>query len=353
MNILYVNVIEENAEWGAEVFMDRALRTLGHETQCLDFRRHRSELAQRLNKMSRPDAFLLQRGDGFPLPLIRAIRVPRFFWASELVARCRDQDRLLSSGLFEHVFLRTTDCIDAVVERGWLKRNQCSVLMSGFDTDQADVLPDSPRDIDVLFVGSATERRSAILGQLSAALGDRLTVTSAWGLDQSALFKRARIVLNIHAEEFLDVETRVFEVLGAGALLITEKLAADNPFSSTDLVEVISPDEMISSARYYLDHEAERAAIATCGNACARSNHTYLARARQIVEILDSAGEALPANKEWLEKGLRWYAYSGLEALSWVPKVRRASRAARSIVARAWHSLRERTSMRRGTDALA
>jgi Glycosyl transferases group 1 len=284
MRIFYVNVIERNAGWGAEWYLDRALRGLGHETCCLDYKVHRRELHQRFLDAPDSDVFLLQRGDRFPLRLVRAVRVPRFFWASELVSRRRDQDPLLKSGLFDHVFVRGRACVDEVVRRGWLVEAHCSVLLSAVDRDVYTPLPAVPKDIDVLFVGSLTPRRRAMLREVGQHC--QLVTTSAFGRDAARLFNRTRVLLNIHAEEARDTETRVFEALGCRGFLLSERLSSENPFSEQDLVQFDSTNDLIDRIRYYVAHDREREAIAAHGYASVRAGHTYAHRAQQIVEVM-------------------------------------------------------------------
>lgn len=284
MRILYANVIEQHAGWGAEWFMNLAFQALGHTTHCVDYRENRYLLHRRFLEAPQCDVFFLQRGDGFPFPIIEAVQVPRLFWTSELVARCRDHDRLLKSGLFDHVFLRTPACIDAVVSKGWLKREQCSVLLSAFDEKVHRPLPEVTKDIDVLFVGSITPRRREFLDKISDVC--ELTVASAFGEEMVKLMNRAKIVLNIHAGDYLDTETRVFEALGCGAFLLTERLSSENPFSAQDLVQFDSVDELVGKLRYYLMHDQERGRIARHGHVSALNGHTYMHRAQEIVDIM-------------------------------------------------------------------
>jgi len=315
MKIFYVNVIEQNAGWGAEWFMDRALRGLGHETVCLDYRAHRPRLARRFLTPPGCDVFLLQRGEYFPLPLIRSVQAPRLFWASELVSRCRDQDRLIRSGLFDHVFFRTPQCIDAVVARGWIARERCSILLSGFDPEVFRPIPNAPKDVDVLFIGHLTPRRQAVLDQLYGREVN-VTVVPAFGEEMAQWLNRAKIVLNIHAEEYADTETRVYEVLGCGAFLLSERLSAENPFGDGDLVQVASPDQFPDRIAYFLSHSEERAHIAEQGHRAALGGHTYRHRAREIVGVMSdliaqrSASAARPSARPF---GL--YAYAAWESL--------------------------------------
>lgn len=284
MRIFYANVIEQNAGWGAEWFMNKGFRALGHITHCVDYRKYRHRLYRYFLNAPESDVFLLQRGDYFPISLIESVQIPRFFWASELVSRCRDQDRLLRTGLFDHIFLHSNECLEAIVSEGWVDRSKCSVLLNGFDEIFHYPIPDTRKDIDVLFVGSMTLRRKKILSRVNSSFN--VTIASAFGEELVRLFNRAKIVLNIHAEDYSDTETRVFEALGCGAFLLTERLSSENPFSEQDLAQFDSSDDLIDKTRYYLAHDQERESIARHGYTSALNGHTYTHRAQGIVEIM-------------------------------------------------------------------
>ena len=304
LKILYLNCIETNSGWGAEWFMDAAFRLEGCEPHSIDYRRNRNNLYLRFLKAPQCNAFFLQRGDWFPLELVRAVQTPRFFWTSELFSRCRDHDHLLKSGLFDHVFMRTPNCIDAVVEKGWIKRERCSVLLSAFDQNLHRSLPLVQKDIDVLFIGSLTPRRIAFLESLPAELN--LLMVSAFGESMVEYVNRAKIVLNIHAEDYLDTETRVFETLGCGAFLLTERLSVENPFTDQDLVQFGGLDDLVGNIEYYLIHDHEREAIAAHGARTALDAHTYMHRAQEIIDVMSrfvqtSDDAARPTIKKSLE----------------------------------------------------
>ncbi|MFA5393869.1 MAG: glycosyltransferase [Candidatus Ratteibacteria bacterium] len=309
MKIFYASVIEKNAGWGSEYFLDKALRGLGHETYCVDYRKNRYRLYKRFINAPDCDAFLLQRGDYFPTPLIKSLRVPRLFLASELVSRNRDQDRLLKSRLFDHTFLHSKDCIHAVTSRNWVKPDKCSLLLSAFDDNFHRKNPEIVRDIDLLFVGRMSNRRRIILQKIAPRFN--CLVTKAFGKEMVRLFNRAKIVLNIHNEDFLDTETRVFETLGCGSFLLTEQLSSENPFSEHELVQFKNTEDLMRKIRYFLDHQEEREAIAERGHSAALKNHTYTHRARQIAEVMSSFLKPVPENSRGtIRRGLdlRMYA---------------------------------------------
>lgn len=276
MRLLYSNVIQQNKGWGAEWFTNNALNDIGIETETIDYRAHRFSLPLKFF-FSRPaDYFLLQRGDRFPLGILDNIQVPKFFWASELVSRRRDQDRLFQYG-FDHVFVRGEICKKAVIEKKWVPEDRVSILLSAYDPKifyKTNVI----KDIDVLFVGSLTPRRKKILGQIP-----NVTIQKAYGLELQNLINRSKIILNIHAEEYVDTETRVFEVLGAGGFLLSERLGSENPFSEIVQCDISDFAEKID---FYLKNEVERERIAKLCYEKART-HTYTDRAREILTIIE------------------------------------------------------------------
>lgn len=276
MKLLYSNVIEQNKGWGAEWFLNQAFHATGVETQTIDYRAHRFSLPFKFFFSKPFEYFLLQRGDRFPLEILDTIKTPKFFWASELVSRRRDQDRLFQYKKFDHVFVRGHACKSIITQKGWTSEEKISILLSAFDPaifNKQEV----KKDIDVLFVGSLTPRRKEILSKLQ-----NITVTKAYGLELSKLINRSKIVLNIHAENFLDTETRVFEVLGSGSFLLTERLATENPFKEG--IHLVESDihEFEKNIQYYLEHEDEREKIALQGYAEAHAHHTYVHRAKYI-----------------------------------------------------------------------
>ncbi|MBI3601114.1 MAG: glycosyltransferase family 1 protein [Nitrospinae bacterium] len=286
IKIFYLGVHEGHAGWGSEWFVNNAFNTLGHKTYCVDYRKNRHKLYKYFLNAPQNDVFLLQRGEYFPIPLIKSIGVPRFFWASELVSRCRDQDRLLKHNLFDHIFLHSNKCREAVVSWGWVDPKRCSVLLNGFDESLFRPIPNIQKDIDILFIGTITTRRKEILNRLKSQFN--VLIASAFGEEMVRLFNRAKIVLNIHAEDVLDTETRVFEVLGCGAFLLTERLSPENPFSRNELVEFDTTEELCNKLQYFLNHDDDRNKIAGHGYAAAFSGHTYIHRAQEIIRIMSA-----------------------------------------------------------------
>ncbi|MCW5852086.1 MAG: glycosyltransferase family 1 protein [Anaerolineae bacterium] len=95
-------------------------------------------------------------------------------------------------------------------------------------------------------------------------------------------YVQARIVPNISRRD--DVNLRVFEALGAGAFLLTNRVPALGKLfeDGKHLATYDTISEAVEKARYYLEHHAEREAIARAGYEWVRSRHTY----RQRVETI-------------------------------------------------------------------
>lgn len=285
MRILYLNVIELNAPWGAEVAVSRALRAAGHDVIDLDFRKYRSALARRIEELGDFDAVLLQRGDYLPALLLEVFNRPIVVWITELVSRRRDHNAILRSSRAARVFVRTPGCAATLVERGWTTDDRTEVLLSGYDDQLFRPAASADHDIDVLFVGSLTRRRDNWLAELSRSFN--VTHRQAFGRDMAALIARARVVLNIHASDHLDTETRVFEALGCRSFLISEKLSDESPFRNEQhLVEVESVGAMREAIAKYLADSDARRQIAAAGHAFVLREHSYAARAARIAEVL-------------------------------------------------------------------
>lgn len=316
MRLLYINKIETNANWGLETFLNQEFRRLGIETICVDYEKNKYHLATGLSEIDQDfDAFLLQRGGGYlpPLQVIKAIQRPRFFLFTELVARNPKQHCLLTSNLFEKIFLRSLPCVERVTQHGWLSGTQVDLVLSAIDLNFHKPFSEKEKDIDVLFIGTLLPRRQQIIEQLSQKF--QLVFKQAFGAEMGELISRAKIVLNIHGETFLDTETRVYEVLAYGGFLITEQLSSENPFQSgMHLVEVSTVSEMESKIAHYLDHPEERRTIAEAGYQEVIHNHTFLQRARQILQaiaphISQRAATTPPLNREALQRCIlleRW-----------------------------------------------
>ncbi|WP_406542228.1 glycosyltransferase [Clostridium ljungdahlii] len=178
-------------------------------------------------------------------------------------------------------------------------------MVNGFDEMMQYKMPSTLKDIDVLFVGTPSKRREKIIQILEKKFN--IVYTQAFGEEMTKYFNRAKIVLNLHTFENLDTETRVFEALGCGAFLISEKLSTENPFiSGKDYVEVETGDvEAIDKAiEYYLRNSKERNQIAESGYNEALKHHTYTERAKYITEVMEKYTGEIDKSKPAINKNV-------------------------------------------------
>lgn len=105
--------------------------------------------------------------------------------------------------------------------------------------------------------------------------------------EAAEVYNQSRIVFNVSARRELNM--RVFEALGSGAFLLTDRLPeSETPFKDgVHYVMYDDMDDMIEKARYYLAHEDEREKIAAAGHSEAVASHTYMHR---TMTLLDRVG---------------------------------------------------------------
>ena len=281
MRILYFSVIEQHAGWGAEYFLNKAMLRKGISTYPIDYRKNRHRIARILLEFGLPfDAVLVQRGDHFPLEVVTSLCGPRVFLFTELLERCSDADHLFRSDIFDAYLVRGPRCKRILADRGHPAQNKIHYFLSSVDPET--FFPqEREKEFDCVFVGSITPRREAILHELSKHF--RIEVRRAFGREACDLFNQAKIVLNIHADSFLDTETRVYEVLASGSLLISEALSEENPFRpGVHYVEAASAEDLESAVAYYLNNPAERIGIAQAGYREVIAGHTFDCRAEQL-----------------------------------------------------------------------
>lgn len=221
--MLYLGVHEKNFPWGAEVAMSR-----GFEGRCrqlkVDFRARPKELARDLDRLcARSDFCFLQNGVGMPLSLLKRIRIPLCFFASEASRPGIEAHMaLIESRRPELVLSHTGD-----VERFCRERSIPVVrVVNAHNSSQYRFLDRAPL-YDVALVGSITGRRSRLVDELRAA-DPALEVLAESCFDPlrvNEIYNSSRIVLHLMAGDGLHyLPTRLFEVMPTAAALVCEDL---------------------------------------------------------------------------------------------------------------------------------
>ena len=142
----------------------------------------------------------------------------------------------------------------------------------------------SVKKYDVCFIGHMnSENRIEALDTFFKAFpnfyyGQRLFEAAAEKYCQS------KIVFNISIKD--DINMRCFEAMSTKSLLLTNWLPTlgDLFEDGKHLVTYKTMDEAIDKAKYYIEHDSEREAIAQAGFDEVRAKHTFVHRARQVLD---------------------------------------------------------------------
>lgn len=108
------------------------------------------------------------------------------------------------------------------------------------------------------------------------------------GPDMVRAINSYKIHLNRNID--IDINYRTFETLGCKTFILTNYTdGLDELFDiGRELVTYGGGDDLLNKVRYYLENPGERNAIAEAGYNRVKRDHTYLVRARQLVEMLNA-----------------------------------------------------------------
>jgi glycosyltransferase involved in cell wall biosynthesis/GT2 family glycosyltransferase/tetratricopeptide (TPR) repeat protein/2-polyprenyl-3-methyl-5-hydroxy-6-metoxy-1,4-benzoquinol methylase len=155
-------------------------------------------------------------------------------------------------------------------------------------------LPPIGKAYDIVFAGQTLPQwhgeRVRLLQRLEQA-GFDLRVESKILEEMALLYARGRMVFNRSLNA--DLNMRVFEALASGSMLLTDRLPPESGLEELfvdgrDLV-LYDDGDLEDKARYYLEHEAERQAIAASGRKLVLERHTYGHRADTLLEAVFGA----------------------------------------------------------------
>ena len=156
---------------------------------------------------------------------------------------------------FDHVFIAQREYIPAFREAG---NKHVHWLPLGADPD-IHRRATGEKKHDIGFVGSLnTERRVRLLNALEKF--HKVTYQRCFWTDMADFFAESRIVFNNAIKN--DLNMRLFEVMSTGTFLLTDNAAnsgQDEMFRGCEDLGQYTDDTLVEMARYYLEHEEERA----------------------------------------------------------------------------------------------
>lgn len=193
-------------------------------------------------------------------------------------------------GFFDLALTEKTGC-DLL--RSWGYENAHFARLYSLKSDDYRLLPDTRRDIDILFIGSLGSHvwaeRNRWLDRV-ARLADRYNVViteGKFGEDYVRLNNRAKIVFNRSVRG--ETNARAYEAALCGALVFHESENAETRESFEDGIHAVYYDDanLESLLEYYLTHEEERARIAEAGRQKVLAEHTETAHLHTIFALLE------------------------------------------------------------------
>ena len=145
---------------------------------------------------------------------------------------------------------------------------------------------------DLLFFGRETQHRLDMLLPSKHLWGDRFLhiAHGVNGAELNTLMNMSKIGINAHCEALPALENRMQACMAAGLFVMSEPLSHNDFFvPGQHFVEFRDSDELIRVAKYYLEREDEREAIAQAGFDLVTQNlAAHIVWPRLIKEVLES-----------------------------------------------------------------
>jgi hypothetical protein len=248
-----------------------------------------------------PDLFLyIDSGNAFYAPTgLEQLPCPTAAYLIDamppFVTTQRNTFRLRLAQLFDYVFVAHLGAVALFQE--WRAGEPVAWLPLACDPEvHAD--QHLERIYDVGFVGQdnpiAYPERSRMLQLLDARYRMNQRNQPVYLKDMARVYSQSKIGFNMSVNDILTM--RFFEVMAAGALLITEASARNGQDQLAGLVEgqhfvtFRGGDDLLQKIDHFLSHPAEREAIAAAGCQAVLRQHTYAARASQVLNHIQEDG---------------------------------------------------------------
>lgn len=277
----------------------RVLRTPDWRQRCLD---HVNVRVLDVVGAARPDVFLCVKGVQIRPDTIRAIGrlgvTTAGYWIDDPLDHARS---LVNAPSYDLYFTNDAASLARYRSEGLAGVRH---LRSAADPEVFFPLPDARQTVDVAFVGTHSPGRERVVVGLrefdthvygsaawrAAPIDPSRVHPGAFGPRTNEVFNRARINLNVHrwVGQGTAMNLRLFEVPASRGFLLTDWVAEiDDAYRPGEhLVCWRTPGELRAKVEYYLAHEDERREIAARGHEHFLRHHTYLVRARELLEHL-------------------------------------------------------------------
>jgi hypothetical protein len=194
------------------------------------------------------------------------------------------EKHLLISRLFDHSFIAQKDFVSKLQRDGISSVSWFPLAIPETDIE----ITASNRKFDISYVGSQNwqlypQRKTLI--DLIKKNYKNIFVGAASASEMMQIYRDSKIVLNFSLKN--DINMRVFEAIGAGALLLTNEVKGnginDLLESKKDYDTYSSSEDLLTKIDYYLKNENQRSEIATSGYTRIITSHKYSDRAKEIL----------------------------------------------------------------------
>jgi spore maturation protein CgeB len=219
--------------------------------------------------------------------------------------------RLLWAMLFDYVLIFHPGYENQFVNAGHTK---AFVQPHAVEADLFVQIPHQNRTNDIGWVGrldgSLYSRRRHLIPRLAETFRMNDWHRSYSYEEMSRIYGISKIGLNISRDDHPeDANLRVFEIMAAGAMLVTSLPSELEKFgfqSGRHFVGYAHEPELTDRVRYYLQYDTERERIAAAGCELVLREHTYDRRAEEILRILDQdRGRLFAPARSWPEERVR------------------------------------------------
>ncbi len=252
----------------------------------------------------RPDVILNQSVSEVGSDVLAALRRPSRLVVGQIASPLPDDDDYRAYDLM-------ISSLPNFVEHFRRRGLSAELNRLAFDRRVLDALGRVQRDIDVSFIGSlspAHPQRAALIEWLAARTEldiwgngiDQFPQDSpvharyhgqAWGIDMFRALARSRITVNCHISIAGDYANnmRLYEATGMGALLVTDRKSNLSEMfePGEEVVCFDSPEECLELVERYRRDEAARSRIAAAGQRRTLSEHTYVRRTAELVDLFE------------------------------------------------------------------